>query len=853
MDYLIELPFDMIRRVVRRPYVLLLLAPFVLLAPIYITGRALFWGTPILQFIPWWYAAWQNIRAGIVPLWNPLLGMGAPLIANYQSGLFYPPNWSYFVLAEIGGAALMAWGQAILVAAHLAWAGVGMSLLLRRLGVNRLAQAIGGLSFGLSSYLVARSGFLSITAAASWIPWIILGIVELDGVRDKGIGDKGKAAITLSLVLAMQLLAGHAQTAWYTLLLAVFWSGFLGLSVYGSSVIKMGENPLDLKMFRPSAVGGEARPKNRLQGAAFEKEAESVERNSSAGFLPKIYRLGWLWAGFGMAILLALVLSAAQLFPTAEYLLESQRAAQVDYDFAMTYSFWPWRFLTLAAPDMFGNPVRGDYWGYANYWEDAVYIGLLPLFLAIGAIIKSVRGKQVRNFHRGLIRFLMPLIVISFVLALGANTPIFPWLYRHVPTFDMFQAPTRITIWAIFSLSVLAGIGAHYWHRPEGRGLYWTRLGTAGAAAVMIGSGLAWYFKGDISPTFIRATALTGFWSVIAGILCLLAPELKLQENEPKTQNVEGDPLNNRYWYWGVGLAVSADLIFAGWGLNPGIGREIYQGESPNAGDLRSRLDGGRIYLPEADEYEIKFDRYFRFDTFSPEDGWQDLRASLLPNLTVFDGINSANNFDPLVPARYNVWIEALKKSDPQAQDRLLNLMGVKVVERVADSQPYQIRFDQRVAFPRLRWVPCAIMVLSEEEALRSLMQGEIDPEKYVVLETGIAASTPKCTGAGEAILEKISESPNKLIVRAQADVAGYLIVGDTWYPGWRAWVDGKASPVLRANYLFRAISLPAGSHEVIVSYRPSWFYLGSILSLLAWSGAGLFYWGLLKQKYFAS
>jgi hypothetical protein len=317
---------------------------------------------------------------------------------------------------------------------------------------------------------------------------------------------------------------------------------------------------------------------------------------------------------------------------------------------------------------------------------------------------------------------------------------------------------------------------------------------------------------------------------------------------------VEGDPTNkNRYWYWGVSLAVSVDLIFAGWGLNPGIGREIYQGQSPNAGALRSGLDGGRIYLPEEDEYKIKFDRFFRFDTFSPADGWQDLRASLLPNLTLFDGINSANNFDPLVPARYNIWIDTLNKSDPQAQDRLLNLMGVKVVERVAYSQPYQIRFDQRSALPRMRWVPCAIMHFSEVDSLRSLIQGEIDPEKYVVLETGIASSTPKCTEAGEAILEKISESPNKLIVRAQADVAGYLIVGDTWYPGWRAWVDGKATPVLRANYLFRAISVPAGSHEVIVSYHPWWFYLGVILSLLAWSGAGLFYWGFRKQTYSAS
>ena len=123
---------------------------------------------------------------------------------------------------------------------------------------------------------------------------------------------------------------------------------------------------------------------------------------------------------------------------------------------------------------MFGNPVKGDYWGYANYWEDAVYFGLLPFVLALIAIVNGVRGnvsdtwkqwKQVNvksdfNINRPkLIRFLFGIIILSFLLALGKNTPLFPWLYRYVPTFDMFNAPTRFSLWAIFFLAVLAGIG----------------------------------------------------------------------------------------------------------------------------------------------------------------------------------------------------------------------------------------------------------------------------------------------------------------------------------------------------------------------------------------------------------
>ena len=92
---------------------------------------------------------------------------------------------------------------------------------------------------------------------------------------------------------------------------------------------------------------------------------------------------------FSGAVALAVALAAVQPLPTAEYLLESQRSAAVDYEFAMTYSFWPWHFLSFLAPGLFGHPAVGDYWGYANYWEDAVYIGLIPFVLGAAALLTA--------------------------------------------------------------------------------------------------------------------------------------------------------------------------------------------------------------------------------------------------------------------------------------------------------------------------------------------------------------------------------------------------------------------------------------------------------------------------------
>jgi uncharacterized membrane protein YfhO len=77
-----------------------------------------------------------------------------------------------------------------------------------------------------------------------------------------------------------------------------------------------------------------------------------------------------------------------------------------------------------------------------------------------------------------------------------------------------------------------------------------------------------------------------------------------------------------------------------------------------------------------------------------------------------------------------------------------------------------------------------------------------------------------------------VSYEPERVIIEADLASEGYLILTDTYYPGWRARVDGKESPIMRANLLFRAISLPAGQHEVEFSYEPASSKIGAAVSL---------------------
>ncbi|MCB9135074.1 MAG: YfhO family protein [Anaerolineales bacterium] len=778
------------RNFLRTPEFIVILAPFILYAPVLFEG-AMFWGTPALQFHPWHVAAWETLKSGYLPLWNPLSGMGAPLIANYQSALFYPPNWLYFLLAALGGNVAMAWGMGLLTAAHLSLAGVGMVRLTRALGLGTVAQTISGLAFGMSGYLVARSHFLSINVTVAWLPWILWtgyeGVIALKVPESsheilqvpgkKGnfwefVGIQGNSFLRLTFFLAMLLLAGHAQTAWYTFLLTGIWLLFWTWRTAP----------------RPSAF---------------------------------IHTLSL----FALAGLAAVALSAVQLIPTAELLAQSQRASGADYDFVMTYSFWPWRLIGVLAPGFFGSPATGDYWGYANYWEDAIYIGLLPFLLALRTFpIRRNPKTPASSFphHLSLITPLLWLLIgLSFLLALGQNTPIFPFLYRYVPTFDLFQAPTRWTLWMVFALALLAGIGAETWRGPVGKRAQGGVLrGIVIAAAILIAALAAGWVIPGLQPSFVRATALAGGLGIMAGLFSLYAPKS------------EGTALAFGWW---VGLFVAFDLILANWGLIPSISLDFYRNESENA----TLVGDGRLFLSARDEYALTFDRYLRFDTFHTD--FTHFRAALLPNLNLLDHLPSANNFDPLRPDRYVRWMEALDTASYAQQKQMLGMMGVTIIEHYVPDAGPAATFESFPGNARFQWVPCVWNATDGENAWDLLFEtpSQLD-QPYLIVEGYKTNAQYVCEEGETANVQLLEESANEILLRVDGNSSGWVFIADTWYPGWTAEVNGEAAQVYRANYLFRAVQVPAGGGEVVLRYRPVGFWVGALISVTSCLGIGI-------------
>lgn len=742
--------------------------PLLLIGKLLIRGEVIYWGTAYMQFLSWRFSAWQMLTRGIFPLWNAQSGMGAPLLANYQSAFFYPPIILIWLGAAINGIVGIARAQTVLVMLHLIWGGLGMVLLTRTLGLSKTAQIISGMAFSLGSYSVARASFLSMNAAIAWIPWLMWSSYRMACVENFRICLK--YAFLHTVFLSMQLLAGHAQLTWYTQLLVVAWY---------------------------------------LLWNWRSKIRQVIQKVSV----------------MGASVFLALGLTAVQLLPTAEYLLQSQRSDAVVYDYAVNYSFWGWRILSLFSPNLFGNPGHGIYWVTAdNYWEDAVYFGFIPVILAIIIFLRSIfSGKNSASHARKIILFFGIVSITGLVLALGKNTPVFPFLYRYIPTFNLFQAPTRFNVLLMMSGAVLAGFGFDNWKKPAGRRLYWSRLGTmAGVGAVITSVAAKAALADAIQATYLQGALEASVLFLIAGILNLTFAE---------------STRGNRIWQAAVIAAVLADLVYAGWFSNPGLKLEAnilaQQEKWYSQGD-------SRVWLPPADEAILRFDKYFRFDAFALPGEGPDLQEIYLPNTNLLFNKFAVNNYDPFIPGRFDTWQSEVLNTLTEQDTAALAYLNIGMVHRVPADLHKIYHFTVENA-QRYWFYSCAETVGSPAEALQKTNQKitHFQTGQPVYLESDGLDVSVTCSPSADAqsVLRVITDRADyqKLSVETNAPV--WLVQMDTWYPGWQASVDGVLVPILRADYLFRGVFVPAGDHTIEFIYRPKSFMIGLIISGIALVG----------------
>jgi hypothetical protein len=256
-----------------------------------------------------------------------------------------------------------------------------------------------------------------------------------------------------------------------------------------------------------------------------------------------------------------------------------------------------------------------------------------------------------------------------------------------------------------------------------------------------------------------------------------------------------------------------------------------------------AETDAARVYWPadpthrnrEYDaENRVKFD-YLRFSDFGPRevDYWWGMRQALIPNVGMLDGVSSVNNFDPLLVGRY---VDLLRTTIKARS--LLRVMGVTHVmsDQLWPGAQAVYTTDDVTLYrlpdaPGRAWVVPAARQVPPDQILAVLADPNFDPTTEVLLESPVHNLQSPIFNPQSLALH---DGPNRVTIRAALDAPGYLVLADTWYPGWQAMVDGEHAELLRANYAFRAVSLEAGEHTVEMVYRPISVLVGGALSLAA-------------------
>ena len=262
-------------------------------------------------------------------------------------------------------------------------------------------------------------------------------------------------------------------------------------------------------------------------------------------------------------------------------------------------------------------------------------------------------------------------------------------------------------------------------------------------------------------------------------------------------------------------------------------------------------------------------------ETYSEAGGWEaDLqpyvaqREFLQPDLNILYGVPAADGYLNLTPAHLTqVWgnekgpgfVELLlyKTGDRlmarQGFGRLLSLYNVRYLITLLPFQGDGFEllgvygsdaylYENKNVLPRALVVPGYRLASDTAAALEAMVAPDFDPEREVVLlpEKGRDAialgadSAPLNSASFAASVEVIQYDPLRVVIEAETNQPGFLVLSDLYYPGWEATVDGEPVPIYQANAAVRAVPLDEGTHTVEFRFRPKPLLYGALISLIS-------------------
>jgi len=779
----------------------------------------------VLENFMWKKFIVESLRARELPLWNPFLFAGVPFLAAGQHSALYPFSILFYLLP-------IARAYGIFVALQFVIAMSATYWFLRVLGVGRFGAIISAIVYAFSGFYVVSIAFPMVLAATAWLP-AILGCAEKI-LRD----DKRRLLYVMhgAILIGVQFLAGHIEISIYNLIVLAFYSA--------------------ARSFSFPCWRGTIAPEAKQSGGI---------------------RVG---AAIAAMTAIGIVLGAVQIAPLYEAVRDNFRVGSVDYATVISYAYPARQLIAFLMPDVFGNPTHHSYfdvfdfqfhdapsgtifWGIKNYVEAGAYVGILPLILALIAILSLFTSSRFtfyatdnpQNVKRNYVPLFAILALLSLLFTFG--TPLYAILFYGVPGFNQLHSPFRWIYPFTLSIAVLAGIGAETLtlarRAGAGEGARQSAnlspapplprslalIAIAFGALTLVLLGISRAFPAPtlaLADRFLQSSNLARqtfdsarmFYSyefrniLLLGIL-LLGAGIVLRATRWE-RHIRGVPL----WQFLAVIMVGVDLFSIGSSFYPRAQAQLEQFTPPSIQFLQQDQSLYRITTYDAPNEKV----------FNANSG-------------MLFGISDIRGYDSIIPKQYADYMRLLAPQDellynriapfysPDAFDSpLLNLLNVKYVltTRPLPNAGYTLVYDGEIkiyrndhVLPRAFMVPQSHAILDHEALLEEMKR--FDPTHEVLLE-----ETPGDAYRGTCIynpasIEKYSGS--EVIVKSDQPCAGWLVLSDSYFPGWIAQIDDSDATLHKADFNFRAVFVPAGAHIVRFKYSPISLRVGIIASFL--------------------
>lgn len=509
---------------------------------------------------------------------------------------------------------------------------------------------------------------------------------------------------------------------------------------------------------------------------------------------PREKRLHWLLSTFfhlSLAALFGVLISAVALLPTLFALPASARALGTDYAFASSYAWPSWRYAQLLLfPDAFGigewrgspQPFRGPW----NHWELAGYYqGVLALLFAIPG---GILGLWRRDFERLALLLLSGLAVL---IALGDAGPVHPFLFKHLPLYGALRCPARALCMLVVAIPILAAHGADaVAYDTKGMPRAWGLLFLFGLCA---GTALDQY---HVDRRYVQPKPIDYAY----GTERFAAVEWLRQVMPPSPNGTKADKELVRFVSDGRGP-------FRLLSLGETLGLESASGYSSmlvwRYVHLLYILNHGTPYPHARLRYDPAAGQFLRLD------------SPLLDMLNVRYLIASERPSEK--------WVERYRKpleAPPHARHEPIWDAVLRVYENTQ-------------VMPRAYVAYAARLAKTEAEEAAAIADPHFDPHREIVLGGWHLKEPPAIENRGRAHSPAAirSHERHRVVIEAEAAASGVLVLGDTFFPGWSAKVDGVAQPIYAVNLAQRGVALEKGRHVIEFVYRDRALFRGGLLS----------------------